>query len=274
MGSAISTTTMPTATQVRVAGVLLDKRTETEVVAHIIARSQAAEGGWVLPVNVDVCRLLRTDTSARDAVANATLIVPDGMPLVWASRLLGQSVAERVAGSALIFSLSAACVSAGRSIYLLGGVPGAADAAAERLMAAYPGLKVAGTDCPPFGFERSSAEVETIRDRLLAAAPDIVFVGLGFPKQERLISILRPELPTSWFVSCGAAIGFAAGTQSQAPDWMRRHGLEWVYRLLIEPQRLAKRYLVHDLPYAAALLTSALLTRVRGQQASGADSRG
>jgi N-acetylglucosaminyldiphosphoundecaprenol N-acetyl-beta-D-mannosaminyltransferase len=266
MGSTARTAVMPSAEHVRLGGVLLDRRTEAEIVRLIITRSQDAEGGWVLPVNVDVCRQLRENAAARDVVAGATLVVPDGMPLVWASRLMGEPIPERVAGSALIFSLSQAAADAGRSIYLLGGAPGAAEAAAGRLSEQYPGLKVAGTDCPPFGFERSAAEVAGIRDRLLQAAPDIVYVGLGFPKQERLIAELVPALPAAWFVSCGAAIGFAAGTQTRAPAWMRRSGLEWAHRLLSEPRRLARRYLIHDLPYAAALLAAAAVHRVTGRR--------
>jgi len=256
-----------------VGGVPLDRRTEAQVVRHLIEQSKKSEGGWVLPVNVDVCRQLRVDASARTAIEPATLIVPDGMPLVWASRLLGQPVPERVAGSALIFSLSQAAAAAGRSIYLLGGAPGVADAAAERLSQQFTGLKIVGTDCPPFGFERSATEVEAIRDRLLQASPDVVYVGLGFPKQERLIASLIPVLPTAWFISCGAAIGFAAGAQSRAPEWMRRSGLEWMHRLASEPRRLAKRYLVHDLPFAVRLLTGACMTRVARAMKSRANSR-
>lgn len=264
MGSVASTTAVPSDKHVRFAGVTLDRRTETEIVRHVIDQSQAAEGGWVLPVNVDVCRQLRDDATARTLVEGATLIVPDGMPLVWASRLLGQPIPERVAGSALIFSLSAAAATAGRSIYLLGGAPGTPEAAAEKLTRQYPGLKVVGTDSPPFGFEHSTAEMAGIRDRLRQAAPDIVYVGLGFPKQEKLIASLLPELPAAWFISCGAAIGFAAGTMNRAPMWMRRSGLEWAHRLISEPRRLYRRYLIHDLPYAAGLLFSAAATRITG----------
>ena len=102
-----------------------------------------------------------------------------------------------------------------------------------------------------------------MRAKLEAAAPDIVFVGLGFPKQEKLITALAPALPRSWFVACGAAIPFAAEALPRAPVWMQHSGLEWAFRLLSEPRRLARRYLIDDLPFAARLLASCALQRLR-----------
>ena len=267
MRSVGSTISEPSAEYTELNGVKLDRRTEADVVRSIITRSQAGEGGWVVTANVDICRQLGRNAQARALVEGATLVVADGMPLVWASRLMGQPVAERVAGSALIFSLSEAAAAAGRSIYIIGGAPGTAEAvsAADRLSEMYPGLKVAGLDSPPFGFEHSEAESSGIRDRLRQAAPDIVYVGLGFPKQEKLTASLAPALPTAWFIGCGAAIGFAGGTTDRAPAWMRRSGLEWVHRLLREPRRLFRRYLIHDLPFAALLLLSACVIRVTGK---------
>lgn len=259
MGSSVAA---PLSERVEVGGVKLDRSTEAEIVQHIITRSQAGEGGWVVTPNVDICRQIGRDEQLRALVERATLVVADGMPLVWASKLSGQPLPERVAGSTLILSLSAAAATSGRSIYLIGGAPGAPEAAADRLSTMYPGLKVAGTDSPPFGFERSAAEVTVIRDRVCQAAPDIVYVGLGFPKQEKLIAALAPALPTAWFIGCGSAIGFAGGELRRAPVWMRRTGLEWIHRLLNEPRRLFRRYLIHDPPYAARLLAAACVTRV------------
>ena len=125
----------------------------------------------------------------------ASLIVPDGMPLVWAARLRGCPLPERVAGGSLIFSLSEAAAPQGRSIYLIGGAPGVPERAGEELRRRYRGLRVAGAESPPLGFERDPLAIGAIRDRLTAAAPDIVYVGLGFPKQERLIAELAPACP-------------------------------------------------------------------------------
>jgi N-acetylglucosaminyldiphosphoundecaprenol N-acetyl-beta-D-mannosaminyltransferase len=236
---------------------------EADVVKHIIETSRADRGGWVVTPNIDICRQTSRDPAGRALVTNATLIVPDGMPLLWAARLRGDRLAERVTGSSLIFTLSRAAARSGQSIYLLGGEAGVPDLAGENLARRYPGLKVSGVASPPMGFDQTAEGVAAIRENLLLAAPHIVYVGLGYPKQERLIAELAPSLPRTWFVACGAAIPFAAGTIPRAPAWMQRAGLEWMFRLLREPRRLFRRYLVDDPPYAAALLASSAVERVR-----------
>lgn len=153
-------------------------------------------------------------------------------------------------------TLSCAAAQAGLSVYLLGGSPGVPELAGTTLARRYPGLRVAGTDAPPTGFERTADGLSAVHSRIQAARPDIVFVGLGFPKQERVIAGLTEILPRVWFVGCGAAIPFAAGTLDRAPAWMRRSGLEWLFRLAMEPRRLFRRYIVNDLPYAIQLLAS------------------
>lgn len=248
------------------AGFDFDLLTEAEVVHRIVSESRAGQGGWVVTPNIDICQRARRDPVLRDLVRHATLTVPDGMPLLWAARLRGGALAERVTGSSLIFSLSRAAARAGLSVYMLGGDVGVPELAGTELARRYPGLRVAGTDAPPVGFEDLPDGVTLIRKRLCEAAPDIVYVGLGFPKQEQLIAELGPALPGTWFIGCGAAIPFAAGTVPRAPIWMQRSGLEWVFRLSKEPRRLFRRYLVNDLPFAAKLLTSCAATRARTKQ--------
>jgi N-acetylglucosaminyldiphosphoundecaprenol N-acetyl-beta-D-mannosaminyltransferase len=247
----------------QLAGFEFNSLTEAQVVQYIIDECQAGRGGWVATPNIDICRHARRDPATRILVQGATLVVPDGMPLVWAARLRGTPLAERVTGSSLIFSLSNAAAIAGLSIYLLGGDLGVPDLAGIELARRYPGLRVAGTDAPPVGFDESPKEVAVIRKRLCQALPDIVYVGLGFPKQERLIAELVEALPGAWFIGCGAAIPFAAGTLSRAPTWMQGSGLEWMFRLIKEPRRLFRRYFVDDAPYAARLLISAAAERGR-----------
>jgi N-acetylglucosaminyldiphosphoundecaprenol N-acetyl-beta-D-mannosaminyltransferase len=255
--------TVPAAERARVAGLEFDRLTETQVVHHIIEALGAGCGGWVATPNIDICRQIRRDPATRGLVSSATLIVPDGMPLVWAARLRDEGLAERVTGSSLIFSLSNAAALSGRSIYLLGGAPGVPDLAGSKLAERYPGLKVAGAAAPTVGFDATADGVAAVREHLLLAAPDIVYVGLGFPKQERLIARLAPALPGTWFIACGAAIPFAAGALPRAPRWMQRLGLEWMFRLLSEPRRLFRRYLIDDAPYAARLLASCAIERAR-----------
>lgn len=245
-----------------VAGLDFDALSEGEVVARITADLAHGQGGWVITPNIDICRQARKDPAARDLVRRASLVVADGMPLVWAARLHGDPLPERVAGASLIFTLSAAAAAAGRSVYLLGGAPGVPELAAAELTRRYPGLRVAGTDAPPFGFDRDPAELAAVRDRIERAQPDIVFAGLGFPRQEHVITALTPGLPGAWFIGCGAAIPFAAGTLSRAPRWMQQAGLEWSWRLLTEPRRLFRRYLVDDLPFALRLIARTAAARV------------
>jgi N-acetylglucosaminyldiphosphoundecaprenol N-acetyl-beta-D-mannosaminyltransferase len=184
------------------------------------------------------------------------------MPLLWASRLQRTPLPERVAGSSLIRTLPAASRDAGASVFLLGGDPGVADVAAEELLRTTPGLEIAGTHCPPVGFEDSPAQLTAIDAALETAKPDIVFVGLGFPKQEHLILRLKSRFPKIWFVSCGISLSYLSGDVTRAPVWAQRLGLEWLHRLVHEPRRLARRYLVEGLPFFALLLASALRHRV------------
>ena len=262
--------------RVVVDGIGIDPVTEADVAAAVCAALDRGEGGRIVTPNVDILRLAssakrasRTGVSADPAVlgylADAGLVVADGMPLVWASRLAGTPLPERVPGSSLIWSLSYHLGRAGRSVFLVGGTPqdGGRRAAAV-LAAACPGLRVAGAISPGYGFERDPVSLAEVCASVVEAKPDLVFVGLGFPKQERLIDALRPALPLSWFLGCGAAISFVAGDSARAPLWMQRAGLEWAWRLAGDPGRLAGRYLRHDAPYALRLLASAVLSRSGG----------
>lgn len=245
------------------AGMELDRMTEADVIAAVLQALDHHRGGWVATPNVDICRAARRDPQLAAVMAGASLSVPDGMPLIWATRLRGDKLPERITGASLIFSLSEAAAASGRSVFYLGGLPGVPEAAAARLGARYPGLHVAGTDSPPFGFDTTAEGVAAVRTRLAAAAPDIVFVGLGFPKQEKLITAIAPALPRTWFVACGAAIPFAAQALPRAPVWMQHSGLEWAFRLRSEPRRLARRYLIDDLPFAVGLLARCAVQRLR-----------
>ena len=264
--------------RVRVAGVDFDALTEQQVVARIVGDLADGQGGWVVTPNIDICRRISRDPAAGDLVSRASLVVADGMPLVWASRLRGDPrrgdpLPERVAGASLIFTLSAAAAAAGKSVYLLGGRPGVPQQAAAELARRCPGLLVAGTCAPPDGFDREPGELAAVRKKLAEARPDIVYVGLGFPKQERVIAALAADHPAAWFIGCGAAIPFAAGALPRAPQLLQRLGLEWTYRLASEPRRLFRRYLVDDLPFALRLIiTSAVAGRKEGPRAVSASS--
>jgi len=248
--------------RVRLLDLELDAVTEAEAIATVLRGLDRGEGGFVVTPNLDHLRQLSRNGELASLFRKPDLVVADGMPLVWASRLQGSPLPERVAGSELIWSLTAEAALRDRSVFLLGGAPGTCEGAEERLRSCYPGARFAGHFCPPFGFEYDPDEIERIRETLRAANPDIVFVGLGFPKQERLIAYLRSEFPKAWFLGVGYSFSFVAGVTPRAPAWMIRLGLEWLHRLTRDPRRLASRYLVHGIPFAARLFAHSLVSRV------------
>lgn len=213
-----------------------------EAVERIIALTESGRGHFVVTPNADHVVRLEKDRDYQKIIATAHVVLADGMPLVWASRILRQPLPERITGADLLPALCAAAADADKSVFFLGGLLGEADEAARRLSLRYPGLKVAGTYCPPFGFENDPQENQCILKILNEKKPDLVFVGVGSPKQEKWIDRYRHEINAGVFLGVGMSIGFAAGTHKRAPVWMQKTGLEWVHRLCIEPGRLAKRY--------------------------------
>lgn len=249
---------------VRLLGVPLDNLTAAETIDRIMTDVAAGRGGWVMTPNLDIVRVLASDREYAELCEPATLRVADGMPLIWASRLQRTPLPERVAGSDLIWTLTARAAALGRSVFFLGGNPGAAEAAGARLRELNPSLRIAGAECPPMGFEKDEAYMAGLEQRLAAASPDICFVALGMPKQDRVIRRLLPLMPRTWFLGIGISFSFVSGEVRRAPSWMRAMGLEWVHRLIQEPRRLAKRYLVHGIPFAARLLLASAMAGVRG----------
>jgi N-acetylglucosaminyldiphosphoundecaprenol N-acetyl-beta-D-mannosaminyltransferase len=247
-------------------GVDLHAITEQTCVDYILDHLDAGQGGVVVTPNLDHLYRCVNDVSFGALVAEADLVVADGMPLVWASRVQGTPLPARVAGSDLIWSLSSAAAKRGRTIFMLGGMPGTAEAAAKILTERNPELKVVGTHCPPVGFEKSDREVALIVDALTAVKPDIIFVALGSPKQEQLIDRIRRTLPSSWWLGVGISFSFVCGDVRRAPGWMQKTGLEWVHRLIQEPRRLFKRYVVVGVPFASRLLARAAMNRVFGNR--------
>ena len=260
MKDEITETTRPLPT-ISLHGIKLHAIDESQAIAHVMESLDRDRGGVVVTPNLDHLRRCRIDAVFAELVSRADLAVADGMPLVWASWLKGTPLPQRVAGSNLIGTLSAAAASAGRSVYLLGGAPGTADAAGRVLQQRHPILAIAGHLCPPIGFESDPEQIRNIGDALVAASPDIVFVALGSPKQERLIAELRPRLPKAWWLGVGISFSFLTGDVKRAPRWMQRIGMEWTHRLLQEPRRLFSRYLIHGLPFAARLFAHAAIAR-------------
>ena len=235
---------------------------------HVLTELAAGRGGRISTPNVDILRRTRRDPESYGHVASSSLVVADGTPLLWAAKLAGTPLPARVPGSDLIWSLSEALAGKGHSVYLLGGEPGTAQVAAGVLTDRYPGITIAGYASPAFGFDTRPSEYDAVCADVIAAKPDLVYVGLGFPKQERVIARLRNALPGTWFMGCGAAIGFVAGVHTRAPRWMQRTGLEWLHRLGREPARLMRRYLIEDAPFALRMLAGSAVSRVRKGRAA------
>jgi N-acetylglucosaminyldiphosphoundecaprenol N-acetyl-beta-D-mannosaminyltransferase len=244
-----------------------EQRVVDEVFDALRERSGRPRGGWIVTPNVDVLRQIARSADVRALVSHADVFLADGIPLIWASRVQGTPLPERVTGAALLPRLSERAAAEQRRVFLLGGADGVAAAGVTALRERHPGIAVDGWS-PPFGVEATPEGMAEIRARVSAAAPDLVFCGFGFPKQERVIYALHDLLPDAWFVGCGAALNFVAGEVSRAPGWMQRNGLEWVHRLWKEPRRLFRRYVVHDIPFTLGLLYGAFWRRWSDRRAA------
>lgn len=253
--------------RVDIVGAWVHSTTMQKAVDHIAHSLDAGLGGWVVTPNLDILHKLTHDEAFAKLVEPSTLRLADGMPLIWASKLAGTPLPERVAGSDLVWNICQRAAKDGRSVYLLGGDDGIAEKAKGVLEQKYQGINVAGTHCPPFGFENDQQEMDKIVAALQETTPDIVLVALGCPKQERLIDRLRTQFPKTWFLGIGISLSFVTGDVQRAPAWCRRLGLEWAHRLLQEPKRLAHRYLVIGIPFAVKVLFISLTARFRGNPA-------
>jgi N-acetylglucosaminyldiphosphoundecaprenol N-acetyl-beta-D-mannosaminyltransferase len=197
------------------------------------------------------------DLQLRQIHNDAGLVTPDGMPLVWLCRLKGYRGVERVYGPDLMLALCDRSRTTGFRHYFYGASPAVLEALTMRLQSRYPGLIIAGTYAPPFR-PVDPAEDELIVERIKQASPDIVWVGLSTPKQERWMAEHVDRIGAPALIGVGAAFDFHSGSKRQAPRWMQRNGLEWLFRLLSEPRRLGPRYLINIPLFAWYLALDAL----------------
>lgn len=232
--------------RVNICGVEIHPYSFDQVVDLIVqhAMSPGAAPRYIVTPNAQHIALLQKDAHFRTIYRNAFLSVPDGVPLLWASRFLGTPLAGRVNGTDLFERLSEVSAEVGLQVFLLGGRPGSVDKAAQILQARHPGLSIVGTYCPPYGFEADPEELTIINTKIKTAAPQVLFVGLGSPKQEYWIYAHYQENQVPISIGIGASFEFVSGMVKRAPRWMQKSGLEWLYRLVVEPGRLWKRYLV------------------------------
>ncbi len=202
--------------------------------------------------------LLGRDPEFRSAYRGASLIVADGTPIVWASALLGERLKARVAGSDILPAFCPRAARCGYRLFFLGARPGIAARAAELLTERTPGLLVSGTYSPPFGFENDGEENRRILALVRRCRPDALFIGLGTPKSEKWAWRHLEALGVPAVLCVGAAFDFIAGSKRRAPRWLQASGLEWLYRLIQEPGRLWKRYLIGNARFLVRLTQEAL----------------
>jgi N-acetylglucosaminyldiphosphoundecaprenol N-acetyl-beta-D-mannosaminyltransferase len=215
---------------------------------------RARGGGTVFTPNVDHIVTGEGNEAFRRAYARVSLSLVDGTPVLWAARLIGRPLPEKVSGSDLVLPLAERAAAKGWRVFLLGGATGVADRAAAALVARFPTLVIAGTDGPRIDLEGDPAVRRAVAARVAATHPDIVLVAFGAPKQELFCDEMSDLLAPAVLVAVGAGIDFVAGTARRSPAWMSRWGIEWAYRLAHEPRRLAGRYLLRDPQFLGILL--------------------
>ncbi|MGE0700574.1 MAG: WecB/TagA/CpsF family glycosyltransferase [Hyphomicrobiaceae bacterium] len=246
----------------------VDARSAVDTISDWIGarRRGAPDARYICACDVHNVMRAQTDSNHMRALRRADMILADGVPLVWVSRLRGESGVGRVPGPDLLSAVCERSIKEGWSHNFYGGAEGVAGKLGERLAARYPGLDIAGTDCPPFR-PMSNAEVERDIARINESGADVVWVGLGCPKQEIWMLENAARLEGRIVIGVGAAFDFHSGRVVRAPLWMREHGLEWLHRLMSEPRRLWRRYLVLAPKFVAmSLAETAGLARKRARE--------
>ncbi len=249
--------------RVMILGVGVDRLDVRGAVARV--ERMIAEGGRhqviVLPVNSVMAA--RRDRDMRQIILQASLVLADGVPLLWAARLLGSPLPGRAAGSDLLWGLCRTAAREGYSCYFLGSTPQVLEKLVRTLTRGCPGLRVAGWFSPPRRREFPEEENRRMLQKIRAARPDILWVGFGAPKQERWIHENLQRLETRVAVGVGGAFDMASGAVRRAPQWMQRSGLEWFHRFLMEPGRLYRRYFIEAMPFLPLVVLQRLKTRRR-----------
>ena len=217
--------------------------------------------GYVCAAPVHALMMAQDDPDTRAALAGSTLVVPDGMPLVWAANLLGEQLEDRVYGPELMLRYSERCVERGYRVWLYGGRDqGSLVQLALSMRRRYPGIQIVGGYSPPFR-QLTGDEEDALISQINSARPDVLWVGIGVPKQEKWMARMRDRLDVPVMCGVGAAFDFHAGRISMAPPWMQDRGLEWIYRIAQEPRRLLPRYLYTNPRFVLAFARQYLAER-------------
>lgn len=218
----------------------------------VVARARQRPAGYVCVTGVHGVIESRADPGLRRIHNEAFLVTPDGMPMVWLGRLNGWSHVSRVYGPDLMLAVCDQGRAQGLRHFFYGGAAGVAADLRDSLVARFPGIQVSGTFTPPFR-PLDEAESRSLRSQVAESQPDIIWVGLSTPSQERFMAGNAAHLATGLLVGVGAAFDFHSGRKRQAPRWLQRTGFEWLFRLVQEPRRLWRRYLVNNTVFAACI---------------------
>jgi N-acetylglucosaminyldiphosphoundecaprenol N-acetyl-beta-D-mannosaminyltransferase len=248
---------------VEVLGIPLALTTYERTMDWMDATIASKQRGYVCVAAVHTVMVCQEDPELRDAVLNSDLTVPDGQPLVWAMNALGHDLSSRVYGPDLMDKACARAAKSGLRFYLYGGRnQGALVQLALNLRRRHPGLRIVGGYSPPYR-ELTDHERRAIAHEIDSSGADVVWVGIGVPKQEKWMAAMRPLLQTPVLIGVGAAFDFHAGLVPQAPPWMQASGLEWAYRLAHEPRRLWRRYLRYNPLFVAGFARQYLRHRAQ-----------
>lgn len=220
--------------------------TMPETIAAIEQMIEADKKSYVVAINVDVVMKIEEDSYLKKVVDNADMVLVDGKPLVWISKLYGKPLKAKISGSDLVPLLCEVAAEKEYKIFIIGGKDGIAEQAKVKLENRHPRIKIVGTYAPPFGFEKNETELDKINQMISKAHPDLLIACFGCPKQEKWIYENIEKYNAKVSVCAGATVDFLAGNVKRAPRWMSDHGLEWFYRFTQEPKRMFKRYFVDD----------------------------
>ena len=244
-----------------VLGAPVDPLTVDELHAHLVRFVRTNARATVLHANVHAINLANRYAWFAKALQEADLVLCDGYGVILGARVLRQHLPARITYADWTWDLAALCKREGLSLFLIGGKAGVADAAAEQLLLRTPGLRIVGTHHGYFDKDAASAENTAAIAAINAARPDIVIVGFGMPIQERWVAENRSRIEAPVVLTGGAVFDYVSGQLRRPPRWMRTRGLEWLGRLLIEPRRLAVRYLRGNPEFLARVLRDRLRRR-------------
>lgn len=224
----------------------INNLTMSETIDEIEKMIASKQKSYVVAINVDVVLKIENDPYLKKIVDEADMVLVDGKPLVWISKMYGKPLKAKISVSDLVPLLCDVSAEKDYKIFILGGKEGIAEQAKRKLIEKHPNIKIVGTYAPPFGFEKDENELNKINQMISNVHPDLLISCFGCPKQEKWIYENIGKYNAKVSICAGATVDFLAGNVKRAPRWMSDHGLEWFYRFLQEPRRMFKRYFIDD----------------------------